>query len=67
MREPVQTMSQAMRSFWHYLAGQGTPAAPQVALHDPAAERAHDLDDPYFDKKVQARMADVIAGAARKD
>jgi len=42
------------------------PAAPGVVLHDPAAKRAHDLDDPFFDDKVQARMADVIADAGHK-
>jgi hypothetical protein len=35
-------------------------------VHDPAAKRAHDLDDPFFDDKVQARMADVLAGAGHK-
>jgi hypothetical protein len=35
-------------------------------LHDPAASRPHDLDDPFFDAAVQRRVADVIAGAARK-
>ena len=35
-------------------------------LHDPAASRPHDLDDPFFDAAVQRRMADVIAGAATK-
>ena len=35
-------------------------------LHDPAASRPHDLDDPFFDAAVQRRVADVIAGAVRK-
>ncbi len=33
---------------------------------DPAARRAHDLDDPFFDDNIQMRMADVIAGAGHK-
>jgi hypothetical protein len=37
-----------------------------VLFHDPGASRPRDLDDPYFDPKVQERMADMIAGAARK-
>jgi hypothetical protein len=40
---------------------------PRVVLHDPAAQRAHDLDDPFFDGKVQTLMAEVIADAAQKD
>jgi len=35
-------------------------------LHDPAAQRPHDLDDPYFDSKVQARAGKVIGGAMGK-
>jgi hypothetical protein len=38
-----------------------------VIVHNPAAKRAHDLDDPFFDDDVQARMADVIAGHAQKN
>jgi hypothetical protein len=35
-------------------------------LHDPAAQRPHDLDDPYFDSEVQARTGKVIGSAIRK-
>lgn len=37
-----------------------------VVIHDPASSRAHDLDDPFFDAKVQERMAAVIAGHAER-
>jgi len=43
-----------------------TSPPPKVLLHDPAAARPHDLDDPFFDPKVQRRVADLIAGAAGK-
>jgi hypothetical protein len=36
-------------------------------IHDPAASRPHDLDDPYFDQKVQSRIGDLIARAARNE
>ena len=60
-------LAQALRKFWAQLIGPGrqpprTPA-PSVIVHDPAAQRAHDLDDPFFDEKVQTRMANVIAHA----
>jgi hypothetical protein len=42
------------------------PVAAEVIVHDPAAQDPHDLDDPFFDPKVQSRMADVIAGNAGK-
>ena len=42
------------------------PASPEVIVHDPGAERPHDLDDPFFDPKVQARMASVISSNAKK-
>jgi hypothetical protein len=41
------------------------PQAP-VVVHDPAAQRAHDLDDPFFDDKVQTRVGDVIAHAGQQ-
>ena len=34
-----------------------------VILHDPAAERPHDLDDPFFDANVQRRVGALIASA----
>jgi hypothetical protein len=37
-----------------------------VVFHDPASQRPHDLDDPFFDNKVQERIADAISSAARK-
>ena len=40
---------------------------PDVIIHDPAASGPHDLDDPYFDPKIQSRFADLIARAARKE
>ena len=70
MAGPVHTMSQAVRNVWSAVTGQThsarAPAAPVVILYDPAAQRPHDLDDPFFDDKVQARMADVIACAGHK-
>ena len=67
MAGPVHSMSQAVRSFWSAVTGhrQSVPP-PTVLLHDPAARRAHDLDDPFFDDNIQTRMADVIAGAGQK-
>jgi hypothetical protein len=39
---------------------------PEVVIHDPDAERPHDLDDPFFDRTIQERVAKVIADAAQK-
>lgn len=62
----VRLMPQTIRNFWNLVYGEGAPAAPEVIVHDPAAQRAHDLDDPFYDNKVQTRVADVIAGARQK-
>ena len=62
MTGPVQTF----RNLWFAMTGQNEPAAPDVVIHDPAAQRAHDLDDPFFDDKVQTRIADVIASTGNK-
>ena len=39
---------------------------PPAILHDPGAQGPHDLDDPFFDPKVQARIGDAIASATQK-
>jgi hypothetical protein len=70
MAGPIRTMLQAVRFVWFAVTGQkhlsGEPAVPAVVLHDPAAQRPHDLDDPFFNVKVQARIADVIAHTMQK-
>jgi len=62
-------LAQTIRYFWFAMTGQASvraPASPEVIVHDPGAERPHDLDDPFFDPKVQSRMAGVIADNAKK-
>jgi hypothetical protein len=44
---------------------QRRPIAPKVIVHNPDADRPHDLDDPFFSQEVQNRMAGVIARNAR--
>jgi hypothetical protein len=70
MTGPARTMSQNVRDFWRTATGKKHPArqaaAPAIVLHDPAAKRAHDLDDPFFDRNVQLRAGNVIAGALHK-
>jgi hypothetical protein len=60
---PIQTLSQRLRRLWS--GDADTPAtssdAPAVIVHDPAAQGPRDLDDPFFDRDVQARAADLIA------
>ncbi len=58
----------AVRNFWARLIAPSeptAPAAPPVIVHDPAAHKAHDLDDPFFDSKIQTRIGDVIAHAGQ--
>ena len=55
------------RDFWSAMTRrQSEPAKPPVVIHDPAAQRPHDLDDPFFDPAVQTRVGDVIANAGQK-
>jgi len=74
MVSPIHTMPQSIRSLWSVVTGHKhaahaahAPAKPDVLVHDPAAQRPHDLDDPFFDLKVQARIANVIAHAGQKN
>ena len=57
-----------MKKFWSKIFGKKEPAVPAkgFVLHDPAAQRPHDLDDPYFDAKIQERLGKAIGGAVRK-
>lgn len=60
----------AFQKLWHTLRAKDKPepqpAVPSVIVHDPEARKPHDLDDPYFDRAVQSRMANVIAHTGHK-
>ncbi|MBI1203184.1 MAG: hypothetical protein GC182_11800 [Rhodopseudomonas sp.] len=62
----LRTLSATLRRPWSRDDDDRT-AGPAVIVHDPAADAPHDLDDPFFDRSVQARMADVIAGIHKPD
>lgn len=67
MRNPFPSASRITLNFWAaFVARFRSPPSSEVLLHDPAASRPHDLDDPFFDPKVQKRAANIIAAAARK-
>ena len=62
-------LAQKVRDLWLAMTGRQSARQaplPEVIVHDPGAERPHDLDDPFLDPKVQARMASVIADNAAK-
>jgi hypothetical protein len=40
------------------------PARLAPLIHDPDSSKPHDLDDPFFDQKVQERVGAAIAKAA---
>jgi hypothetical protein len=66
-KRAMRSMLQTIGRFWAAATGQKhpdrEPAERPAVLHDPAAHEPHDLDDPYFDPKVQKRVGDVIANA----
>ena len=60
-------LTQVFLKFWRKLTAAINPDKDRgVFLHDPAAERPHDLDDPFFDKTVQTRIGKAIANATQK-
>jgi hypothetical protein len=62
-------LTRTIRNLWAAMTGPpsaAAPAAPEVIVHDPDAQRPHDLDDPFFDQGVQSRIAAVIASNAEK-
>jgi hypothetical protein len=58
-----------IRDWWCGAAGDAprSQAPKDVIVHDPGAERPHDLDDPFLDPTVQSRIGGVIASKAAKD
>ena len=42
------------------------PSGLDLIIHDPASSKPHDLDDPFFDRKVRERVGAVIAKAVLK-
>ena len=48
---------------WSTIAGSCSSRSA-VIVHDPAAWRPHDLDDPFFERKVQEGIGRAIAEAA---
>jgi hypothetical protein len=60
-------LSRVFLKFWRKLTAASQPKRDLGAfIHDPAADRPHDLDDPFFDNKVQARFGKAIANATPK-
>jgi hypothetical protein len=63
----ARTLLQRAGKYWSKFTGQNKKhASAGVVLHDPGAQGPHDLDDPFFDPKVQARIGDAIASATQK-
>jgi len=63
MRNPIPSVSRIARQLRAVVIAKFTAPLPTLLIHDPAASRPHDLDDPYFDPNVQRRVGGVIAGA----
>jgi hypothetical protein len=40
---------------------------PQVFLHDPAAEKPHNLDDPFDNPDVQQKVGELLAAVRAGD
>ena len=57
---------QTLKNFWLAATGQQEPAVPEVVIYDPAGQKAHDLDDPFFNDNVQSRMAEFIAATGNR-
>ena len=68
MTGPTSKLSDLVRNLWASVTEEPAPkrVLPEVIVHDPQARLPHDLDDPFFDRKAQERMADVIAHAGDK-
>jgi hypothetical protein len=68
MSGPIKFMSQRVRRLWASVTSPAPSARPLPPgiVHDRDAKLPRDLDDPFCDRQVQSRMADVIAQAGKK-
>jgi hypothetical protein len=70
MTSRARRLSQAVRDYLLKVTGlkqrREKRAAAGVFLHDPGAEGPHDLDDPFYDRKAQARIGEAISSATQK-
>jgi hypothetical protein len=68
---PAHSLIRAARHMWSAVIRRNragtTDRIPGVIVHDPDAQKAKNLDDPFLDAKAQDRVADLIAQAARTD
>jgi hypothetical protein len=60
-----QSILPIFRKLWS-AASPTRPSWPDLIIHDPESSKPHDLDDPFFDRKVRERVGAVIAKAAVK-
>jgi hypothetical protein len=67
----MKALFDSARKLWALVLARKATAAngsirEGVVFHDPGSLKPHNLDDPFFDKKVQERIADVISSAAQR-
>jgi len=67
----MKILINSLRKVWSAVLGRNATSAVAstragVVFHDPGSQKPHNLDDPFFDNKVQERIADVISSAAQK-
>jgi hypothetical protein len=72
MVSSARSVWRSICQLWFALRGGDRKRRPDgslrgVFLHDPQADKPKDLDDPFHDNRVQARVAEAIARATRSD
>lgn len=68
MRKPVWPSFNAAVRVWTAFIGavfKRSARTQDVFLHDPAAGRPKNLDNPFHDARAQERVGDLIARATR--
>ena len=54
-----------LKKLW-FAVVRSRSSRPEVIVHDPDSSKPHDLDDPFFDRKIQQKVGQAIAKATRK-
>lgn len=50
---------------WRFFRGPSS-RHPEVFVHDPAGAMPHNLDDPFHDPEVQAKVGKILADSRSK-
>ena len=68
MSQPMSIIARSLKGVWCAVFGGDRTRAgpPDVIFHDPAADKAQNLDNPFIDPKAQRRIGEFIGDQSKR-